>query len=212
MDVLHRVVGPLATNVYLLGDPDSGEAVAIDPATPCVAWITRELAARGWSLRLIVATHHHWDHVGDAAALADATGAPIAAHPADRPALENPVALFPGFPVTPCAPSVELHERGIVEFGSSSLRVLHTPGHTPGSVCLHGREDGLLLAGDTLFAGGWGRTDLPGGSDEEMASSLARLAGLHDALRVMPGHGPETTIARERALLDLVAQEGRLFA
>jgi glyoxylase-like metal-dependent hydrolase (beta-lactamase superfamily II) len=125
--------------------------------------------------------------------------------------MESSVPLFPGFPASRCAPSVELRDHEVVTFGASRLRVLHTPGHTPGSICLHGREDGLLISGDTLFAGGWGRVDLPGGSGEEMASSLARLAGLYDALRVLPGHGPETTLGRERALLDLVAQDGRLF-
>jgi hydroxyacylglutathione hydrolase len=211
MEVLHRVMGPLATNVYLLGDVSSGEAVVVDPATPSLAWIMAELKARGWTLRLVIATHHHWDHTGDAAALAEATGAPIAAHPADWSGLEKPAPLLAGFPVSPCTPTVSLRERDMLTLGHTQLRVLHTPGHTPGSICLHGRDDGLLFSGDTLLAGGWGRVDLPGGSSQEMVSSLARLAGLDSALRVLPGHGPETTIARERALLEVIAAEGRLF-
>jgi glyoxylase-like metal-dependent hydrolase (beta-lactamase superfamily II) len=88
--------------------------------------------------------------------------------------------------------------------------VLHTPGHTGGSVCLLATDDGLLFSGDTLFAGGWGRTDLPGGSADELAASIARLSELEDRVRVLPGHGPSTTIARERAWMDLIRREGRL--
>ncbi len=109
-------------------------------------------------------------------------------------------------------PAVELAEGGFVRFGGIRLEVVHTPGHTEGSVCLLAPDDGVLMSGDTLFAGGWGRVDLPGGSPEAMAESIARLAGLEDRLRVLPGHGPETTIRRERAWMDLVASERRLFA
>jgi len=87
---------------------------------------------------------------------------------------------------------------------------MHTPGHTEGSVCLLSDEDGLLFSGDTLFPGGWGRVDLPGGSPEEMVASIARLSGLEDGLRVLPGHGAATTVGRERAWMDLVRREGRL--
>ena len=109
-------------------------------------------------------------------------------------------------------PAVELAEGGVVRFGGLRLDVLHTPGHTEGSVCLWSADEGILFSGDTLFAAGWGRVDLPGGSAEAMASSLARLARLDDRARVLPGHGPATTIGRERAWLDLVARDGRLFA
>jgi glyoxylase-like metal-dependent hydrolase (beta-lactamase superfamily II) len=90
--------------------------------------------------------------------------------------------------------------------------VLHTPGHTEGSVCLFEPDEGLLFSGDTLFAGGWGRVDLPGGDPEEMVASLGRLLTLEDAVQVFPGHGPATTIGRERPWLELVRDQGRLFA
>jgi glyoxylase-like metal-dependent hydrolase (beta-lactamase superfamily II) len=90
--------------------------------------------------------------------------------------------------------------------------VLHTPGHTEGSVCLIAVDEGLLFSGDTLFAAGWGRVDLPGGSAEQMVESLGRLTTLDDSVTVLPGHGPATTIGRERAWLELVARSGRLFA
>ena len=105
-------------------------------------------------------------------------------------------------------PAVELAEGGRIVFGAIDLEVLHTPGHTEGSVCLLARESGVLLSGDTLFAGAWGRTDLTGGSEAAMAESLARLARLDPSLSVLPGHGATTTIERERSWLDLVAQAG----
>lgn len=212
MEVITRVVGPIATNVVILGDERTREAIAIDTAIPSLAFVTDELAARGWTLKLIVSSHGHWDHIGDNAALSSQTGAPIAVHPFDRPRLEHPDLGSSPFPIPPSVPAVELAEGGVIRFGDMSLEVLHTPGHTEGSVCLLERDSGLLLAGDTLFAGGWGRVDLPGGSSEQMVSSLGRLARLGDAIRVIPGHGPATTIGRERAWLDLVIAEGRLFA
>ena len=210
MERLHAVIGPLATNVHLLADPASREAIAIDTAIPSLRWIADALAEREWTLRLIVSTHGHWDHTGDNAAVAEHTGARIAVHPLDRERLTAPEPLFAPFPIPPSVPAVDLAEGGEIRFGDLRLRVLHTPGHTEGSVCLYDADGGYLYSGDTLFAGGWGRVDLPGGSAEAMASSIARLAGMEDPLRVMPGHGAATTIGRERAWMELVRREGRL--
>ncbi len=212
MELLSRVVGPVATNVHVFADPASREAIAIDTATPSLAWIADELAAREWTLKLIVSTHGHWDHIGDNAAVATHTGASIAVHPLDRDRLVHPKPLWAPFEIPPSVPAVELAEGGEIRFGEIRLRVLHTPGHTEGSVCLLIADDGWLFSGDTLFAGGWGRVDLPGGSGEQMADSIARLAGLEDQLRVLPGHGPATTIGRERGWMELVRSSGRLFA
>jgi hydroxyacylglutathione hydrolase len=209
---LGRAVGPLATNVQVLADERTGEAIAIDSAIPSLAWISGELAERGWTLKLIVSTHGHWDHVGDNAALSAATGAPIAVHPLDRERLVHPEPLMAPFEIPPSVPAIELAEAGLIRFGSIQLEVLHTPGHTQGSVCLLAADEGLLLSGDTLFAGGWGRVDLPGGSAEQMAESLIRLGGLDPAVRVLPGHGPATTIGREAPWIELVRAQGRLFA
>ncbi len=255
MDHLTRAVGPLQTNVHLLADPRSREALVIDAAIPGLDWIARELTSRAWRLVLIVSTHGHWDHTGENAALqawseaaaakaasavpADTgasgpvavepvggveveddrggrrllhgdAGAEIAAHPADWYRLIDPQPLFAPFPIPPCVPAIELVERGAIRLGDVRLEVLHTPGHTEGSVSLLSRDEGLLFSGDTLFPGGWGRVDLPGGDEAAMAGSLARLAALPDDLRVLPGHGGPTTIGRERRWLDLVAREGRL--
>jgi hydroxyacylglutathione hydrolase len=243
MELLTRTVGPVGTNVYVLADAASGEAIAIDTAIPSVAWVTALLAERGWNLKLIVSTHGHWDHMGDNAAvqawtreqaehraahlaseperIASSTGhalasagqdaeAPIAVHPLDRHRLTDPQPLFAPFPIPPCVPAVDLAEGGRIKFGDFELEVIHLPGHTEGSVGLVETAAGILFSGDTLFAGSWGRTDLPGGSDEQMVESLIRLAGMPDGLRVMPGHGAATTIGRERPWLELVKASGRL--
>ena len=211
VELLHAQVGPLGTNVYLLADPATREALAVDTATPSAGWIAGQLEPRGWTLKLVVSTHRHWDHIGDNAAVQARTGAPIAVHVLDRHGLEHPRADFAPFPIPPSVPAVELAEGGVVAFGEIRLEVLHTPGHTEGSVCLYARDEGLVFSGDTLFAAGWGRTDLPGGSEEAMVESLARLADLEDVVRVLPGHGPATTIGRERAWLEIVAREKRLL-
>jgi len=250
MELVTRVIGPLQTNVHLVGDPRTREAIAVDAAIPGLPWMTGELAARGWRLALIVSTHGHWDHTGEnaalqawsreAAAARDALppsaaepaaaerslvvvgvdghvhhpdpsgGAEIAAHPADWYRLTDPQPLFAPFPIPPCIPAAELAEGAAIRFGDVRLDILHTPGHTEGSVCLVAREAGVLFSGDTLFAGGWGRVDLPGGDEDAMAASLARLATLPDGIRVLPGHGSATTIARERPWLEMVARERRL--
>jgi len=211
MDLLTRVVGPAITNVYVLGDARSKEAIAIDTAIPSLSWIADELAAREWTLRLIVSTHGHWDHIGDNAAVAEHTGASIAVHPLDRDRLTDPQPLGAPFEIPPSVPAVELAEGGEIRFGEIRLQVLHTPGHTAGSVCLLSPDEGRLFSGDTLFAAGWGRVDLPGGDPVAMVESLGRLASLDGPIRVLPGHGQATTIARERPWMDLVRQQGRLL-
>ena len=211
MELLTRVVGPVATNLYVLGDEPSREAIAIDTATPCVEWLTSALAERGWTLKLIISTHRHWDHIGDNAEAAQRTGARIAVHTLDRHGLENPQPLWAPFDVPPSVAAVELAEGSEIRFGDIRLTVLHTPGHTEGSVCLLAESERLLLSGDTLFAGGWGRVDLPGGDAAAMVDSLGRLTGLADDLRVLPGHGRGTTIESERPWLEMVKRERRLL-
>jgi hydroxyacylglutathione hydrolase len=210
LERLSQVVGPVRTNVHLLADARTREAIAIDTAIPSLAWIRDELAARDWTLKLIVTTHGHWDHFGENAAVAEHTGASIAVHALDAHRLTDPQPLWAPFEIPPCVPAVDLAEGGEIRFGEIRLTVLHTPGHTEGSVCLWSADEGLLFSGDTLFASGWGRTDLPGGSPEQLVESLARLATFDDPLAVLPGHGPETTIGRERPWLEMVARERRL--
>jgi hydroxyacylglutathione hydrolase len=210
MEAISRVIGVLATNVHVVADERTREAIAIDTALPCLEWIAGELDARGWTLRYIVSTHGHWDHIGDNARVAEHTGADIAAHPLDAYRLRNPESKWLPIDIPPSVPAVDLAEGGEIRFGSVRLRVLHTPGHTEGSVCLLDDDNGRLYSGDTLFAGSFGRVDLPGGSAEQMIESLDRLRRLDDPLVVLPGHGASTTIGAERGWLEWIARERRL--
>lgn len=210
MAAITRAVGVLATNVHVLADDRTREAIAIDTAIPSLEWLSGELAARDWTLKMIVTTHGHWDHMGDNARVAEHTGATIAVHPLDARRLTNPSGKWAPFEIPPCVPAVALQEGGEIRFGSVRLEVLHTPGHTEGSVCLLDPEAGRLYSGDTLFRGSFGRVDLPGGSADEMVASLDRLSRLDPTLTVLPGHGPATTIAAERPWMEWVAREGRL--
>jgi glyoxylase-like metal-dependent hydrolase (beta-lactamase superfamily II) len=133
-------------------------------------------------------------------------------HPLDRERLVRPAPLAAPFEIPPSVPAVELAEGGTIRFGALRLRVLHTPGHTEGSVCLLAEDEGLLYSGDTLFAAGWGRVDLPGGDPEAMVDSIARLATLDDGTAVFPGHGVATRIGRERPWMELVRDGRRLLA
>jgi hydroxyacylglutathione hydrolase len=212
MELLHRIAGPVSTNVWILADEASREALCIDAATPSVDWIAGSLAERGWTLKVVVSTHRHWDHIGDNAAVVERTGATLAAHLLDRHGLERPsFSVPPPFPLIPSVPALDLAEGSRIRFGGITLDVLHTPGHTEGSVCLLAENERLLFSGDTLFQGAWGRTDLPGGSEELMVESIGRLATLDPDLVVLPGHGSRTTIEREHPWMELVARERRLL-
>ena len=201
------------TNVYVIGDPESRDAIVIDTARPCLEWLSGELEARNWRLRLIVSTHGHWDHIGHTAAVqAWSKGAGVGVHALDRERLIAPSSRMAPFEIEPVTPSVDLKEGDHITFGDIDLQVLHTPGHTEGSISLLGPDTGMLFSGDTLFAGGWGRVDLAGGNPDQMVESLRRLHGLPDDVRVFPGHGRSTTIGRERAWLDVVVQGNRLLA
>jgi glyoxylase-like metal-dependent hydrolase (beta-lactamase superfamily II) len=210
MKVLQLTTGPVATNVWFLSDARIQEAIAIDTATPSVRWVTQQLGDEGWRLRFVVSTHRHWDHIGDNAEVVVATGATLAVHSADRHGLEQPDPGSSPFPIPPSVPALELAEGSHIRFGDIDLEVLHTPGHTEGSVCLLSDEDRLIFTGDTLFAGGWGRVDLEGASQEHMIESLSRLATLDPGLTVLAGHGPQTTIGRELAWLTAVAETHKL--
>ncbi|HNY26530.1 MAG TPA: MBL fold metallo-hydrolase [Candidatus Sumerlaeota bacterium] len=190
---------PLGTNAYLVADPASAQALAVDPS--CVG---EELLARcrerGWKLIGIVLTHGHIDHTHDTASLARATGCPILCHTQTGPLLEDENrcgALWLGMQLEPAHATRLLEEDDTIALGGQTLRVLHTPGHTPGCMCLLG--DGVCLTGDLLFRDSVGRWDFPEGDEEQLVASLRKLvARCPETTRLYPGHGPETTLARER--------------
>ncbi len=194
-------VGPLACNCTILGDPEAGEAIVIDPGDE-VGRIYRRFTGLGLKLKQILVTHAHIDHVGGALKLKRLTGAPILLNENDLSLLKmiDTQAAWFGIATPETAPPDESLSDGlIVGLGNYPASVLHTPGHTQGSVCLHFAPLKLLIAGDTLFEGSIGRTDLPGGNYDQIIDSIqTRLLRLPDETRVLTGHGPETTIGTER--------------
>ena len=194
-------VGPLQCNCTILGDEQAGEAIVIDPGEE-IGRIQRRLAALGLKLKQILITHGHIDHVGGALKLKQLTGAPILMNEADLEQLElmDKQAAWLGVETPETVPPDESFADGrTVGLEALPAKVIHTPGHTQGSVCLHFAPLNLLIAGDTLFAGSIGRTDLPGGDSEQIIDSIhSRLLKLDDETRVLPGHGPGTTIGTER--------------
>jgi hydroxyacylglutathione hydrolase len=194
-------VGPLRCNCTILGDETTHEAVVVDPGENIPEIVSR-LAKHGLTLRQIIVTHAHIDHVGGAVALKRLTGAPILLNQQDLELLAamEMQAGWLGVATPEVAPPDSSAEDGLrVGLAGYPAEVLHTPGHTPGSICLHIPSQGLLIAGDTLFAGSIGRTDLPGGDGRKILRSLRdRLLVLPDETRVIPGHGQGTTIGQER--------------
>jgi glyoxylase-like metal-dependent hydrolase (beta-lactamase superfamily II) len=194
-------VGPLHCNCTILGDEVTREALVVDPGDNLPEILSR-LQKHGLTVRQIVVTHAHIDHVGGAAQLRKLTGAPVVMNQQDLGLLGmmEMQAGWLGVPTPQVAPPDASAEDGLtIGLAALPAQVLHTPGHTPGSICLLFSNQHLLLAGDTLFAGSIGRTDLPGGDGQQILRSLReRLLVLPDATRVVPGHGPETTIGEER--------------
>jgi glyoxylase-like metal-dependent hydrolase (beta-lactamase superfamily II) len=197
-------VGPLACNCTILADEQTGDAIVVDGGDG-VDEVLATLDSNGWHARYLLHTHAHIDHIGDLGRLRDATGGAGLLHPADLP-LYRTLALqarWIGLSNVPAIVALdgELHDGDVVEAGSLRCAVLHTPGHTPGSVCFEigGGEQTALLTGDTLFAGSIGRWDLGGTSMEDIVHSIrTKLFDYADATPVVPGHGPFTTIGTER--------------
>lgn len=200
----HFVVGMLQTNCYLVGDPETGQAVIIDPGGN-----SDKIAARLQALRLelaaILNTHAHFDHVLEAWSLKKQAGGDIYLHPKDEALLHHPevgLGAAPGFGsrATDAAIDHWLQSGETLRFGSLQFEVIETPGHTPGHVSFYVAAADMIFVGDTLFAGSIGRTDFPGGSHEQLIQSVRnRIFVLRDTTVVYPGHGPETTVAREKS-------------
>jgi hydroxyacylglutathione hydrolase len=195
-------VGPLGCNCTIVGDPARREAVVVDPGDEPDR-ILEALAGNGFRAVALVHTHAHFDHVGCSALLKRITGAPILMHAGDRPLYQNLTEQGMNFGLTLDKPGIIdrlLADGDRVECGREELQVIHTPGHTPGSLCFRmpGENGDVLFSGDTLFRRSIGRTDLWGGSTPQILDSIKeRLLTLPGDLRVIPGHGAETTIADE---------------
>ncbi len=211
--IIHEIlpVGLLQCNCSIIGDPETREALVVDPGDEPTR-ILELLAKHALTVKAIVSTHAHIDHVGGLRKLQEVTGAPVLMHGDDMELyrrLDAQAAWIGMRPPDPAQVDKLLREGDTLRWGRYEANVLHTPGHTPGSISLYmaaekedkaGAEAGKLLAGDTLFAGSIGRTDLWGGSLEQIMRSIhQKLLALPDATVVYPGHGAITTIGEERA-------------
>lgn len=194
-------VGPIMANCFVLGCEDTREAVVIDPGDDADR-ILMILAKEKLTVKYLINTHGHFDHVGANRRMKEVTGASLAIHPDDAPMLSElsrSAASFGLSAENSPEPDLLLRDKDTVEFGNITLTVIHTPGHSRGGICLY--TPGHLFAGDTLFAGSIGRTDLPGGDyDTLIASIKQKLLVLPDDTMVYTGHGPETTIADEKRM------------
>jgi hydroxyacylglutathione hydrolase len=194
-------VGPLQCNCTILGDQETREAIVIDPGDE-ISRIHRRLSELDLTLKQILITHGHIDHVGGALKLKRLTGAPILLNQNDLEllAMMEQQAAWVGVATPTIAPPDEsLNDGLVVGLAGYPAQVIHTPGHTQGSICLLFGPQNLLFAGDTLFAGSIGRTDLPGGDYPQILRSIhSKLLVLPEETRVIPGHGPSTTIGKER--------------
>ncbi len=201
VDVKYLVLGPIQNNTYLISDGQG--TMVVDPSCD-VDKILEVLD--GTVPDAIVVTHGHWDHFGAAAALREATGAPVVASAADAPYIEEPPEKGLARKAVPCSVDRTVGNGDIVKVGGMEWKVISTPGHSKGSICLFivppfgNHADGLpvLVSGDTLFEGTVDRTDFEGGSLAEMAASIKKLAALPDDTAVLPGHNNLTTIGAER--------------
>jgi hydroxyacylglutathione hydrolase len=192
-------VGPLQTNCYIVGCEDTKEGAIIDPGGDAKR-ILAEVERLGLKIKYVINTHGHFDHTLANKGVVKATGASLAIHSADAPALtEGGGAFFFGVIGKASPPADTILEEGqVLTLGRIELKVLHTPGHSPGSICLYSEEEGVLFDGDVLFNAGMGRYDLPGGDYRVLMESIKRLLTLPDDTIVYPGHGPATTIGHER--------------
>lgn len=197
-------IGPFPNNLYLLIDQKSREAVVIDPSIESDAAIARvqELAKEGITLTAMWNTHGHLDHVYDNAHWKELFPVPLSMHAGDVFLLEHlrEQAIWLGLPpVNPVDPDQFFEDGQTLSIGQHAAQVLHTPGHSPGSVSFYFADEKIVFVGDVLFHGSVGRTDLPGCSSDQLQESLKRLAALPPDTRVFTGHGEDTTIAAELA-------------
>lgn len=203
--------GQFLQNCYLVADPETGDAAVVDPGEEAELFL-RRLRTEGWTARAIWLTHAHLDHVLGVGRVAEATGAPIYLHPADRPlydGLGEQGAWMGLRPTPPPPPDHTLADGDRLTVGAVTFEVRHVPGHSPGSVALV--APGIAIVGDALFAGSIGRTDLPGGDTQTLLTSIReRLLSLPDETVVYAGHGPETTIGHERRTNPFLTGEVRI--
>jgi glyoxylase-like metal-dependent hydrolase (beta-lactamase superfamily II) len=202
LEIATFTLGPAMTNAYLVADPETKEAAVIDPAWDGHAILTESIK-RGWRIGHMWYTHAHFDHIGGAAAIADALNPLplVALHPDDHVLWRaEGGAPFFGFKIDPGPePTIDLKHGQILKLGSVDFEVRHAPGHTPGLCILYVASEGVCFCGDLIFRDSVGRTDLPGGDWETLLKSIhTQVFTLPDETRLLSGHGPETTVGEEK--------------
>ncbi|MGB3975262.1 MAG: MBL fold metallo-hydrolase [bacterium] len=195
------IVGPLEVNCYLIGDDKGGPIGIVDPGGDAKL-ILKAVEKLGRPVAYIVNTHGHFDHVGAVEELKCKLGVEYLIHKDERKVLEempDHMEFFGLEAQNPPMVSRYIEDGDLLTLGALTIKVIHTPGHSPGGVCLYSEETGQLISGDTLFHESVGRTDLPGGDTDTMLTSIAeKILTLPDQTRVFPGHGPETQIGHEK--------------
>ena len=191
-------IGNIGANCYVLTDEESGDTAVIDPG-----WLTEALKAAvdGVTVRYILLTHGHFDHICGVYDLHAYTGAPVAIHEADADCLfdaRRSLADQSEYPFKPLHADILLHDGDVLQLGNKSIKVMHTPGHTQGGVCFICEADRMIFSGDTLFRSTVGRTDFEGGSMSQIIESIERLRNLDGDYDVYPGHNRQTTLEHER--------------
>ncbi len=193
------VVGPFASNCYIVGSEKTKQGLVIDPGDEGKQ-ISKAVDTLGLDIKIIVLTHGHIDHISALKEVKEATGAAVAVHADDAKAIQqrSPMSVFITHSLSsPPSPDRLIKDGDSIDIGDLHFLVIHTPGHSPGSICLYGQ--GVLFSGDTLFNYGIGRTDMPGGSHNQLMNAIkTKLMVLPDETIVCPGHGPDSTIAAER--------------
>lgn len=198
MKIENIVVGQLQVNCFIVYDEGSMDAMVVDPGDE-PGKIIQFIEDRKLKISRLVCTHAHFDHIAAVWRLKEKTGAPVLLHKGDHHIFmrADGQAVLWGFSIDqPPAPDVFVNEGDEIPVGRLKFKVLHTPGHSPGGICLYG--EGVIFTGDTIFAGSIGRTDFPGGSLAELKKSFSRIISLPPETRILPGHGPLTTVEREK--------------
>ena len=198
MKIENIVVGQLQVNCFISYDEDSLEAMVVDPGDEPDK-IIKFIEDRKLTVSRIVCTHAHFDHIGAVRRLKEKTGAPVMIHKGDADIYmrADKQGTLWGFHIEqPPEPDIFVNDGDEIAVGRSRFKVLHTPGHSPGGICLYG--EGVIFTGDTIFAGSVGRTDFPGGSVTDLKRSFSEIISMPPETRIFPGHGPLTTVKREK--------------
>ena len=208
-EVLRLVVGPLDVNCYVVWDKETLSAFVVDPGGDAQV-IADEVKRRGLNVKYVINTHGHFDHIGANAEIKAITGAAIAIHGLDAPLLQTASVQSSFFGLNVASqpePDIAFEDGETINAGAIEVSIIHTPGHTRGGISIYIEDEGVLFTGDTLFAGSIGRTDLPGGSYDDLIGSINNsILTLDDEVMVFPGHGPHTTIGEERRTNPFLAQ------